>query len=62
MGQHRTVSLAPERPAPPDNSAKGTEGVTAGEEIAKVEALNGVALPSGGSESPGEIAVVPLRL
>lgn len=40
---------------------KGTEGVAAEEGIAKTEARDGVAPPFGGGESPGEVAVVPLR-
>lgn len=40
---------------------EGTEGVAAEEGTAKAEARDGVAPPSGGSESPGEAAVVPLR-
>lgn len=40
---------------------KGTEGVAAEEGTAKVEARDGVASPTGDSESPGETAVVPLR-
>ena len=40
---------------------KGTEGVAAEEGIAKAEAWDGVAPSPGGGESPGEVAVVPLR-
>lgn len=40
---------------------EGTEGVAAEEEVARAEVRGGVAPPSGGCESPGEAAVVPLR-
>ncbi|GAW93484.1 ISChy9, transposase orfB [Calderihabitans maritimus] len=40
---------------------KGTEGVAAEEGIAKAEARDAVVPPPGGGESPGEVAVVPLR-
>jgi len=40
---------------------EGTEGVAAEERTAKTEARDVVALFPGGGESPGEVAVVPLR-